>query len=313
ANSFEADGQQLRTWIAAGSFSRAEQLLNQAVKSDRLTDNGLDYADAVLVSAVSQKDVLFTPQLLARLNQWVTQSPRSSMAYAVRSYFTQSYLWEDMALEIGKRSLKCPPTDDDLERLGISLADASIALSLDAKNPLALTSKLRLGKVGALAQNGQAQNGKHAVAVESVFQALIAVKPDSFQAHLEKASYLWSQDQSGSGQAALSFLRQAAAQAPADSALPMLVPMMHIQIANHRADYRQYLSQPQVWQEIQTSSERVVAQHPNAVPYWSMLADVATVTGRTELARRYQHIAINRAVTHPADQTWPKMMTSVYK
>ncbi len=299
----EADGQKVRAWIEAGNFAPVEQLLTRSIKARRFIRNGLDYADAVLVSAVSQKDVVLTPQLLDRLNQWIEQSPRSSMAYAVRSYFTQSYLWKDMALEIGQRPEECPPTEADLENLEESLADAGIALSLDAKNPLALTSKLRLGKMGALAPSG-----KNGAAVEAVFQALIAVEPHSFQAHLEKASYLWSQDKSG--QAALSFLRQAAAKAPANSALPMLVPMMHINIANNRADYRQYLNQPQIWKEIQTGSERVVAQLPEAVPYSSLFAELASTTGRGALARRYQQIATNRAVNYPGDRHWPKMMAS---
>jgi hypothetical protein len=299
----EADGQQVRAWIEAGNFAPVEQLLTQSIKAHRFTRNGLDYADAVLVSAVSQKDVVLTAQLLDRLNQWVAQSPRSSMAYAVRSYFTQSYLWKDMALEIGQRLKECPPTEADLESLGASLSDAGMALSLDAKNPLALTSKLRLGKMGALAPNG-----KNGAAVEAVFQALIAVEPHSFQAHLEKASYLWSQDKSG--QVALNFLRQAAAKAPANSALPMLVPMMHINIANDRADYRHYLNQPQIWKEIQTGSERVIAQLPEAVPYSALFADLASTTGRGALARRYQQIATNRAVNYPGDRHWPKMMAS---
>ena len=302
-NSFENDGSQVRQWIETGHFSKAEQLLTQAVESKRLTRNGLDYADAVLVSAVSYNKIAYTSELLDRLNQWVSQSPRSSMAYAARSYFTQAYLWEDMALEVGKRPKNCPPTPADLDRLGISAADASIALGLDPNNPLALTSKLRLSKLGVL--------GEGRGPVEAAFQALTKVSPNSFQAHLEKASYLVKQDQTGSGTEALDFLRTAAAQAPQDSALPMLVPMMHVNIANRRLDYREYLSQPKVWQEIQTRSERVVAQLPEAAPYSALLAKIATTTGQRDLARRYQQIAMNRSVKHPSGQAWPKIMTSM--
>lgn len=304
-DSFENDGSQVRQWIETGNFAAAEQLLTQAVQSKRQTRNGLDYADAVLVSAVSYNKIAYTSELLDRLNQWVSQSPRSSMAYAARSYFTQAYLWEDMALEVGKRPKNCPPTPADIDRLGISAADASIALSLDPKNPLALTSKLRLSKLGVL--------GEGSAPVEAAFQALTQVLPNSFQAHLEKASYLVKQDQTGSGTEALAFLRTATAKAPKDSALPMLVPMMHVNIANRRLDYREYLSQPEVWQEIQTRSEQVVAQLPEAAPYSKLLAKIATTTGQSDLARRYQQIAMNRSVSHPSGQTWPKMMTSIFQ
>lgn len=298
---FEADGQQVRRWIEAGNFGAVEQLLNEAVGSDRRTRSGLDYADAVLVSAVSQNNVAFTAQVFERLNQWVAQSPNSSMAYSVRSYFTQAYLWEDMAIEVGNRPKKCPPTEQDLERLGISARDVEAALQLDAQNPVALTSKLRLSKIGLLGEQ----------AFEETFQALNAVSPGSFQAHLEKASYLWAKDRSGSGQQVLGFLRQSAAQAPANSALPMLLPVMHINIANVQANEREYLSQPAVWQEIQRQAEQVVTQLPQSVAYSELLAQLANTTGRNDLARRYRQIALNRSAHPVAELAWPKLMTSI--
>ncbi len=312
---------QLRSWIQQGQFKQAEAFLNQVTQTRQLTPEGLDYADAVLVNAASSDDAVLTKQLMAKLNDWVTESPRSSMAYTTRAYFTQASLWQDVALTPGQQRKHCPPTQADRDRLeATSLTDTQIAISLDAKNPAALMSKLRLAKMGVVPEGstpakeapklGSAQRNQ---TIEAAFQAVNQVWPHSFQAHLEKASYLVAQDKTGSGQAALQFLRAAQAEAPRDSALPMLLPVIHGAIANHQGNQREYLSQPQVWQEIQQSSEQVIVQLPNAATYSTWFADWAKLTGQNELSRRYQQIALNRLSAAPAAGIAfkPKIMRSM--
>ena len=176
---------------------------------------------------------------------------------------------------------------------------------------LAQRGSTAASEISELISNSGEQVNRGVDLVDKAGKALTEISPHSFQAHLETASYLLTQNPSGSGAQALAFLREATAQAPSSSALSMLVPIMHVNIANRRMDYRAYLSQPDVWQEIQTNSQQVIAQLPEASSYSALFADIATNAGHGQLARRYQQIAMNRSASYPTGQVWPKMMTSI--
>jgi hypothetical protein len=291
AGTFEADARQLRVWLHKGEFKKADQMLRSAISSNRRTAAGTYYADAVLMNAFAGNDVVYMPELINQLNKWVEAEPENAMAYAVRSYFTQAPIWPN--LRIIRADAKDTEPDASSQQLVVSMLDAAVAL--------ALLSQLRMAKVISIWGEEQDES-----VFEEAFKVANAVMPNSFEVVQEKSLYLYLKDRSG--QDALAYLRPLAAAAPANSALPMLIPVMHLYLGNDRGAADEYMQRPEVWAEIQKNAERVVAGLPETGLYAAWYARMATGSHHNEIASKYMQIAMNKGSESPMVQVWLRMM-----
>lgn len=130
------------------------------------------------------------------------------------------------------------------------------------------------------------------------FQSLIDAVPYSFSAFQEKSIYLdprWS----GSLQEKLTFVRNAAASAPKNSAVPLIVPQAHSGLSVMYPDKQQYYNRPDVWHDIETNFERIIENFPCSGVYPLWYAEIAKDAGRYELAREYYNLALRIEPNNP--------------
>lgn len=306
-NTYEADGKRVRAWIQTGEFSNVEALLKEAVQQKKLTRGGAYYADAVLRVALGGDDVVFSPDTMAQLNQWVEKSPSNPYAYITRAYANQAFIWVKPYLyEQGKDGQASDPRRvnlEDAEALGtpltFSLLDTEKALKLSANHPLALLSELRLARLWALG------SGEEKLLNET-FNKVDQVLPFAFETYMEKTIYLLSKDKTGGE--ALNFLRRKVGSAPSNSAMPITLAITHFALQTENTNAREYLNKPEVWTEIQENSERVMAAYPQEGIYAGWYAYLAHQAGRSEIARKYSQVAISRDASSAELQTWLQIM-----
>lgn len=296
---FEADARQIRKWLHKGEFTKVNAMLRSAVSANRRTAAGNYYADALLINAFGGNDVVYMPGLINQLNKWVEAEPENPMAYAVRSYFTQAPIWPE--LRIKRQDGPDSEPDASSQQLVVSMLDAGVALELDAKHPLALLSQLRMAKLVSLGDEEQDES-----VFEEAFTAANAALPNSYEVAFEKVLYLYFRDRQT--EAALDYIRPLAASAPANSAIPMLVPITHYVSAIDRDTVPETMKRPEVWEEVQTNAERVVAGLPDTGIYAAWYARLAGEANQAEIASKHLQIGMNRGSNSPMVQVYLRMM-----
>lgn len=313
AGSVEAEGRKLRRHLQAEEFTQVNQMLRSAISANRRTNAGTYQADAILMYALAGNDVVYTTSLMHPLNKWVEAEPKNAMAYTVRSYFSQATVWPEVRIireEYRDRDRSAAVSG---EMLLTSIVDAEIALELEAKNPLALLAKLRMAKFISLPEAIENDTeieetflSADNVQFDPAFAAANAALPNSFEVIYEKALYLYLKDRTG--KEALAYLRPLAASAPANSAVPMLIPFIHMAIANERELEQEYMQRPEVWAEVQKNSELVVAGLPEAGLYAAWYARMAQNANQGDIAKKHKQIAMQRGSDSPMVQTYLRML-----
>lgn len=307
ANTYEADGKQVRAWIQAGEFAKAEALLKAAVQQKKLTRGGAYYADAVLRVALGGDDVVFSSNTMTQLNQWVEQSPSNPYAYITRAYANQAFIWVKPYLyEQSRDGNESDPRRinlEDAEALGtpltFSILDTEKAQQLAANHPLALLAELRLARLMAIANADDSL-------LDTSFNKIDQVLPFAFETYMEKTIYLLVKDETGSE--ALKFLRSKVGSAPSTSAMPITLAITHFALQTENTNAREYLNKPEIWTEIEENTERVMAAYPKEGIYAGWYAYLAHQAGRSDIARKYSQIAISRDASSAELQTWLQIM-----
>jgi len=313
AGTFEADARQAREWIYKGEFTKVDNLLRSSLSSNRLTSDGMLYADALLVNVFHGPGVVTSPRLMVQLNKWVEAEPRNAMAYAVRSYLNQvSVTWTRLYLVRDEESLDNLLPDISGQPLMVSLMDAKVALELESGNRLALLANLRVAKIiGAAQEMAETPEQVEDMAsfepnfFEEAFKVANAAMPNGFEVVQEKAQYLFITDRSGAS--ALEFLRPIAASA-SNRAVSMLVPVMHFYVGSTKGALPEHLQQPDVWAEVQENAERAIAGLPDSGLFPAWYARMATSSNHNAIASKYMQIAMNNGGESPLVQSFLRMM-----
>ncbi len=315
AGTFEADARQVREWLYKGEFKKVNTLLRSSVSSNRRTSNGMMYADAVLVNVFNGPGVVASPKLMTQLNKWVEAEPENAMAYAVRAYSNQaSITWTRLFLVRPDDSRESLVPEISVQPLTVSLMDAEVALELESGNRLAHLAKLRMAKIIGLGQEeteGAVEQADEFAFFEpnyfeTTFKAAKAAMPSSYEVVQEKAQYLLILDRSGAR--ALEYLRPVAASAPANSAVPMLIPMIHFMIGSTNEIMAEHLQKPDVWDEVQKNAERAISGLPESGLFPAWYAYMASRSNNSEVANKYMQIAMNNGGESPLVQSFLRMM-----
>lgn len=276
--------EKVRTLLREGRFGEVQELMSQFLAEKRLTRSGDLYAYSVMRNALIDLDTWQNKaDLLPHLDQWVTQSPSSSMAYTFRGAFhygaamqARGEGWASSVTERGRALMR--------EHLVLTQRDLEAAYSLDATNPLPsslMTSTARL-------------TGADSQIMELHFRRALQYDPTFYTPYSAKLNYLmpkWG----GSEAAMFAFARESLAQAPRGSALPFLLSEAHSEKGQHLAkNDKEYLGTPDVWLEIQNVHRRLMEDFPQSGNWPAEYALLARRVGRLEIAGKYHDLAFER-------------------
>ncbi len=288
-NTFEADGQQVISWLKAKEFDKVEALLAEAIRTQRQTRGGWFYADSVLDQVFKRsKSKKLDQSLLLPLNEWIAQSPESSLAHVARANFYYAQAWEARGARFSGLTSKSKK-EKYQQLLLLSIQDGQKALELDQENPLGLLHWLTLGR----------NAGMNREEYETTFDTTIALVPNFTQAYYEKSQYLDRRWRGENLEERLDFTRQIAADAPKGSVLPLLLAWTHEAYCTYYPNKREYLNRPEVWADIESSYTRVLNEFPEAGLYALQFAEMAEKAGRESAAKKYFQLAMEREPNHP--------------
>lgn len=263
-------------------FVEIDRRLTDMVTTRQRTDTGFSLAGEIFRLWIfdSPTEERVQLQRLPQLDAWCEQSPDSSMAFAARGVFYISYAWE--ARGTGRESTV---TDEgwDLfkEHLKLAERDLTRAQKLDSQNPIP-PWKLLWVDIGL---SGNVYD------MEAHCQQAIAIDPELYEAYYAKLTYLmpkWHGDE----ERMLVFAREVVANAPAESGMWTVLAYAHKELAKELDDPAAYLSQPDVWQEVEQAYTHAIAAYPKSASRPMNFAKLAALAGRHDVAQTYFDRAI---------------------
>jgi tetratricopeptide (TPR) repeat protein len=286
-------GEAGRSWLTAGQvrallrqarFGEVQELMFQLLKEKRLTRSGYLYAYSVLRNSAIDLDTWQNKaDLLPHLDRWVNQDPSSSMAHTFRGAFHFGAAWKargegsaSTVTERGRGLMR--------EHLALAQRDLETAYALDTANPL--PSSLMTSIAGL--------TGLDLQTMELHFRRARQYDPTFYTPHWAKLNYLMPKWR-GSEAAMFAFARESLAQAPRGSALPHLLSEAHAEKGRHLVDdERRYLSNGDVWLEIQNVYRRLLEDFPQSGEWASEYALLARRAGKLEVAAKQHDLALER-------------------
>jgi tetratricopeptide (TPR) repeat protein len=150
--------------IKGGNFARAEQISDEVLTNSRM-QNWRFYPFNAFMGSVARGD---DPVLLAHLDTWLKQQPKSPVAYLIRAAYYSEAAWaargNDVARNVPARLMR--QFEEDMDR---SRADIEKSISLNPRNPLSYYELL-------LVASGDGDSPD----VEKVFQTGITAYPNYY-------------------------------------------------------------------------------------------------------------------------------------
>lgn len=275
--SFEEQAAIIKQLLKQNKFQKVEQILNHAIKEQTRSRGGFLYAGSVLSSLFDKTDL----SLLEPLNNWIEEYPESSLAYTVRGYFYYDYAWSIRGHRYIRKT--APEKVEEYSRLlALCANDIKQALDKNPENPLALLYVLRIGRNTNMSRE----------VFEYYFSEANSIIPNFIRVYQEKMLYL-DPNWHGSETELLNFVRITVANAPRETAMPLLLPQTHENITkkNNRKDY---YNQPRIWNEIKQSYLKLIEDFPESGMYPLWFAEMAEDAGKEIIAQRYYALALER-------------------
>ncbi len=134
--------------------------------------------------------------------------------------------------------------------------------------------------------------------MDAAFKRAIEQDPDFYEAYYAKLCYLMPKWH-GDAESMLTFAREQAAQASTRSAVPLLLPLAHREIARSAKEAEEaYCLQPEVWEEIEQPAVRAMQAYPGSANIPMKLAEVAKACGKNDIAEQYLLKAIEADPKH---------------
>jgi hypothetical protein len=282
---------EVSNWLEQGNYQEIEQFFQQAITNKTFTATGRFYASAVLSKLFEDSDYsmkTFDHSWQTYLDSWIKESPNSSIAYLVRSVFYFNYAWELR----GNRFIQKTPEaakQEFMKKMFLSVSDIKKSLSLDAENPLIIANLLIIGNSYSMPRE----------TFEAYFQKAINLIPYFSEVYMAKTIYLEPQWY-GSEVELLAFARETTKFAPKGSALPLTVIIAHKGLCSYSdLSQKEYYGRPKIWQEIQSSYERLIKELPESGYYAFEYAELARKIGREDIAQYNYNVAWEREANHP--------------
>jgi tetratricopeptide (TPR) repeat protein len=299
----------LRGMLLADEFDAVEGLMRDLLAHRTRTHDGYHYA--FLVSRKSLEPALQRPELLPKLDAWVAERSASPMARAFRGRYHALAAWQlrggDWAYRVPESAWK--KVHDHLER---ARADFEEARRIEPGHTLATVALLHYAPLF----------DTDCTEAEALFQQAMAIDPDLHAAYDSKMTLLmpkWGRTADFAPMFELA--RGAAACAPAGSLLPLLLVDARSEQGSQEArdagsddegdqpatnagtpsaserraaSRRSYLARPEVWADIATNLERLMADYPASAAWPSRLARETARVGKLDEAMRLHKLALER-------------------
>jgi hypothetical protein len=291
---------EVSNWLKQEEYEKIEQFYQTAIANKTLTAAGGYYAEQVSnkIFGDSLLNRSFDPSWQIYLDRWIEKSPNSSLAYLLRSIFHRDYAWEIRGNKfISKTSEEA--IRGYREKMRLSVEDLAKSLSIDSENPLAIINVLTVANSVSMPREY----------FEAYFQKAVASIPNAPEPYFAKTLYLLPQWH-GSEAELLAFVRESVSSAPKGSAIPAIVEMAYDGLCgSSRLKRKEYLNRPEVWQEIQASYDRLIAELPESGYHAFQYAQLAREIGREDIAQYNYNIAWERESNHPViDRTLSKLI-----
>ena len=268
---YEQSADQLMAWIKNGEYDQAEKFIDEVVKNNYITRDGIRYFTAVLNHwfHVLERKNPFPENFLPYFDKWIEKRPDSANALIARGTFYDDYAW--IARGHGyARDVKEEQWQIYYERREKALKDLNQAYKLDPNN---LHSSRQLLRIAMSSSDSQGME-------EVLFQRVIALDPNCYMAYKSK---LWGlmPKWGGNWRDLFQFARQSGHNAPPKILFPLLIVYAHEEAAARSGFkkssyyYNHKDIQPTPWLEIEESFERVTADFPQSVKWRIKFAEMA--------------------------------------
>lgn len=274
---------ELRTKLAARNFAAAEKIVADAMAENKMGRGGGHYGTLVLKMAFDEILHDQATALQPVIDEWVRASAGKPHPLLVRGSFHTEVAWvhrgggwsRDVTKE-GRNGFQ--------EHLTRAAEDLKQAMKLDPKCPV---GACLLITVVAPSQRDPSE-------MMEFFAIATRILPEYQQPYMKVTNFL-AERWSGQPDASLEFAREAAGKFP-DSSIPYAVILAHkLRAPTGKGRERTaYFKDPEVWKEIQKTSDRLLERWPRSGLFPSEYAQLADTIGDKVLARKMHDLAVER-------------------